>query len=193
MLLVIITTMLTSCIMWSSSPVIVKNLLNTEKGPRVVTFMTPTPYIADMSIALAEYGFAVKPMPTQKEITEIQSEDRAAKYNEETQKEIMGRQSADLLAKYSKETQREITGRQSASRIAKYNEATTRWGITLQTQFSGMECAFTDFNIHHFTLILTDIYTNQIVLILKQKGSDGPCTTVKPVFGTLAEALSQNW
>lgn len=56
-----------------------------------------------------------------------------------------------------------------------------------------MKCAFTDFDIHYFTLMLTDIYTNQIVLVLKQKGSDGPCTTVEPVFGTLAKALGQNW
>lgn len=95
-----------------------------------------------MSIALAENGFVVKPMPTQQQITELQN----------------------------------------PNRIAKYNEATTRWGISLQTQYSPMKCAFTDFDIHHFTLMLTDIETNQVVLVLKQKGSDGPCTTVEPVL-----------
>lgn len=150
---VIVAITLTGCIMWSSSPVTVTKLSGAEKGPRVVTFMTPTPYIADMTVALVENGFVVKPMPTQQEILEIQG----------------------------------------AGKLAKYNEATARWGITLQTQFSGMKCAFTDFDIHHFTLMLIDIYMNQVVLVLKQKGSDGPCNTVEPVYGTLAKALAENW
>ncbi|PCI42901.1 MAG: hypothetical protein COB49_13045 [Alphaproteobacteria bacterium] len=153
LLLVVVTAMLTNCVMITSSPVTANSLINTDKGPRIVTFLTPTPYIADMSVALAENGFLIKPMLSRQEITELQG----------------------------------------SSRVVKYNEATARWGITLQTQHSGMTCAFTDFNIHHFTLMLTDIYTNQVVLVLKQKGSDGPCSTVKPVFEPLAEALAQNW
>ena len=152
-LLGLVGWLLAGCVMMSSGPVAVSNLSNPEKGKKTVTFLNKTPYIAEMSIALAENGFVVKPMPTQQQITEIQS----------------------------------------TSRIAKYNEATTRWGISLQTQYSGMKCAFTDFDIHHFTLMLTDIETNQVVLVLKQKGSDGPCTTVEPVFGTLAKALADNW
>jgi hypothetical protein len=77
--------------------------------------------------------------------------------------------------------------------LSKYNEAVTRWGLTLSTRNSGMTCAFTDFNIHHFTLMLTDITNNKVVMVLKQKGSDGPCTTVKPVFDTLAEKLAGRW
>lgn len=148
-----ILTLLTSCVMMSSSEVTVKNLINEPKGPKVVTFLNDTPYIADMSIALAENGFKIKPIPTQQQITELQSE----------------------------------------SRIAKYNEATARWGISILTKGSSYSCAFTDYNVHHFTLMLTDITNNQVVMVLKQKGSDGPCTTVKPVFGTLAAALSENW
>jgi len=145
--------LMTGCVMLSSSPVTVTNLSKPEKGEKIVTFLNSTPYIAEMSVALAENGFVVKPMPTQQQITELQN----------------------------------------SSRIAKYNEATARWGISLMTKHSGMKCAFTDFDIHHFTLILTDIQTNQVVLVLKQKGSDGPCTTVEPVFGTLAKALAENW
>ncbi len=148
-----ILTLLTGCVMMSSSEVTVKNVINNPKGPKVVTFLNNTPYIADMSIALAENGFTVKPMPSQQQITELQSE----------------------------------------SKIAKYNEASARWGISLQTKGSSYTCAFTDYNIHHFTLMLTDITNNQVVMVLKQKGSDGPCTTVQPVFGTLAKALSDNW
>jgi hypothetical protein len=153
MLVVAGAVFLSGCVMLSSSPVTVNKLSNADKGSKVVTIMNSTPYLADMSVALAENGFKVKPMPTQQQVVEIQGE----------------------------------------GKVAKYNEATTRWGITLQTQFSGMKCAFTDFDIHHFTLMLTDIHTNEVVLVLKQKGSDGPCTTVEPVFGTLAKALSENW
>jgi len=152
-LLALIAWLLAGCVMMSSSPVTVSNLSKSEKGNKTVTFINKTPYIAEMSIALAENGFVVKPMPTQQQITELQS----------------------------------------PSRIARFNEATARWGISLQTQHSGMTCAFTDFDIHHFTLMLIDIKTNQVALVLKQKGSDGPCTTVEPVFGTLAKALSDNW
>lgn len=149
----LVAWLLTGCVMLSSGPVAVKSISKQEKGERIVTFLNNTPYVAEMSVALAENGFVVKPMPTQKQITELQS----------------------------------------STRIEKYNEATTRWGISLQTQYSGMKCAFTDFDIHHFTLMLTDIETNQVVLVMKQKGSDGPCTTVEPVFGTLAKALAENW
>lgn len=152
-LLFVMLIVLSGCVMLSSSPVTVNTLVKDEKGPKVVTFLTQTPYIADMSVALAEHGFTVKPMPSQQQVIEMQG----------------------------------------AGRLAKFNEATARYGITLQTQFSGMTCTFTDFNIHHFTLMLTDITTNQVIMVLKQKGSDGPCTTVKPVFPTLAEALDRNW
>jgi len=139
--------------MMSSSEVIVKNLINESKGPKVVTFLGNTPYLADMSIALAENGFTVKPMPTQQQVIELQSD----------------------------------------TKLAKYNQATTRWALSLQTKGSSFSCAFTDYNIYHFVLILTDISKNQVVMVLKQKGSDGPCTTVQPVFGTLSEALAENW
>ena len=41
--------------------------------------------------------------------------------------------------------------------------------------------------------MVTDITKNEIVLILKQEGSDGPCTTIKPVFPTLSESLANAW
>jgi hypothetical protein len=150
---IIFFALLTGCVMMHSSEVTVKNIINEQKGPKVVTFLNNTPYIADMSVALAENGFTVKPMPTQQQIVELQGN----------------------------------------TIMAKYNEAVTRWGISLQTKDSGYTCAFTDYNIYHFTLMLTDITNNQVVMVLKQKGSDGPCTTVQPVFGTLSKALSENW
>ena len=148
----LIPVLLTGCVMLSSSEVAVKNLQKSEKGAKVVTILNNTPYIADMSVALSEYGFSIKPMPTQQQIIELQD-----------------------------------------NKLTKYNEAASRWWISIQTQSSGMTCAFTEHGIYNFTLILTDITNNQVVMVLKQKGSDGPCTTVQPVFGTLAKALSDNW
>ncbi len=147
------STALCGCVMLKSSDVSVSNLVKSGKGPKVVTFMNNTQYIADMSIALSEQGFIVKPMPSQQEVMELQSQ----------------------------------------SRITSYKEATTRWGITLEARYTGMDCALTEYSIHNFTLMLIDITNNQIVMVLKQRGSDGPCTTIKPVFGTLAGALSTNW
>lgn len=142
----------TGCVMLSSSEVTVKNIEKSDKGPKAVTILNNTPYMGDMSVALSEYGFSVKPMPTQQQIIELQG-----------------------------------------NKLAKYNEAVTRWGISIQTQYSGMTCVFTEYKIYNFTLILTDITNNKVVMVLKQKGSDGPCTTIQPVFGTLAKALSDNW
>lgn len=90
-------------------------------------------------------------------------------------------------------SQKYITTRESPGKVTQYNEASARYGLTLIAQPTGLTCAFTRFAAYHFTLIVTDIQTNQIVLVLKQTGSDGPCTTVKPVFPTLAEALSNAW
>lgn len=74
-----------------------------------------------------------------------------------------------------------------------FNEASTRWAVSVKTQGTGLLCAFTEFSVYNFTLTLTDIANNEVVMVLKQKGSDGPCTTIKPVFETLATALSENW
>lgn len=145
--------LLAACVMLSSSEVTVENLTKPNKGPKALTILNNTPYLADMSVALSQQGFTVMPMPTQQQIVELQTADR----------------------------------------IAKYNEAATRWGVSLVARGSSMKCAFTDFNIYYFTLMLTDIATNKVVMVLKQKGSDGPCTTVKPVFDTLAQSLSENW
>ena len=144
---------LNGCIVWSSSSVAVNTLVKEDKGPKIVTFMNNTPYLADFSVALAEHGFAVKPMPTQEQIIEFQ---------------------------------------RAKDKISVYNQAAARFGLTLQARQTGI-CAFTEYGIYNFTLMVTDISSNQIVLVLKQKGSDGPCTTVQPVWGTLARALSDNW
>lgn len=82
-----------------------------------------------------------------------------------------------------------VTMREPDNVERQFNEASTRWGISLMKQNSGMTCAFTDFNIHQYTLILTDIETNREVLVLKLH----PCSLSEPVFGSLAHKLAENW
>ena len=81
---------------------------------------------------------------------------------------------------------------QDQSHSAPDNKATTRWGITLESNYIG-HCAHTEFSIYNFTLMLIDMTNNQVVMVLMQDGSDGPCMDIEPVFGTLAESLSHNW
>ncbi len=139
--------------MMSSSSVKVRAMSGGPTGPRVVTFLNTTPYFPEMTEALAENGFTVKPMASQQYVT-----------------------------------QREAPGK-----IGQYNEASTRYGLTLLAAPTSLTCVLTDHAVYNFTLMVTDIAKNQIVLILKQKGSDGTCTTIKPVFPTLAASLSNAW
>lgn len=153
--LIVATSMgllLTSCMM-SSGPVTTKQIRPGAKGDKVVTILNQTPYLSEMTVALAEYGFRVKPMPSQQFVTE----------------------------------------KQGVNRVGQYNEASTRYGITLTAAPTSTTCALTDSGIYNFTLMVTDIQTNEIVSVFKQKGSDGPCTTIKPVFDTLAAAMAASW
>ncbi|MGH8190752.1 MAG: hypothetical protein ACREP2_04835 [Rhodanobacteraceae bacterium] len=122
-------------------------------GPRVVTFLNATPYFVEMTEALAENGFTVKPMASQQYVTQSEA----------------------------------------PGKIGQYNEASTRYGLTLLAAPTSYTYVLTDHAVYNFTLMVTDITKNRIVLILKQKGSDGPCTTIKPVFPTLAASLSSAW
>ena len=121
-------------------------------GPRTVTFLNATPYFAEMTEALADNGFTVKPMPSQQYVTQ----------------------------------------NEGGGKIEQYKEASTRYGLTLLAA-PVAPCALTTHAVFDFTLVVTDIAKNQIVLILKQRGSNGSCTTIKPVFPTLSAALSNAW
>lgn len=143
---------LSACMM-SSSKVAVKSTAAAPTGPKVVAFLAPTPYLPEMTEALAEHGFTVKAMASQQYVTETQG----------------------------------------AGKVAQYNEAATRYGLTLTAAPTTLDCVLTSHSIYNFTLLVTDIQRNEIVLVLRQKGSDGPCTTIKPVFPTLAASLGNAW
>ncbi|MDX2479063.1 MAG: hypothetical protein QNK24_01855 [Desulfuromusa sp.] len=94
----------------------------------------------------------------------------------------------------SQPTQVKLNEIQAKGAMSDNDESITRWGISLLTKTKGgWTCALTDSNILYFTLVLNDVSNNNSVMILKQLGSDGPCTTIKPVFPTLCKALSENW
>lgn len=69
----------------------------------------------------------------------------------------------------------------------------TQWGIRLEQASTNFHCIFTEHSEYNFTLTLFDRYTGQTVTTLKQRATDGPCTTVSPVFGSLAKALRASW
>jgi hypothetical protein len=89
-------------------------------------------------------------------------------------------------------TQQYVTEADRPGRIRQYDQASTRYGITLTAERTGA-CALTEYGIYRFTLTLMDLQDNEVVAVFRQKGSDGPCTTVKPVFDTLAAALAAAW
>ncbi len=143
---------LSGCVTLSSGEVVTKKLGSFGESRKEVTILNSTPHLSDMTIALVNSGFSVKPMPSQKIITE---------------------RSGDLTSQY--------------------NLVSTRYGLFLEVTPTRQICAFTDYRIVNATINIIDTRTNESVAILKQRGSDGPCTTVTPVFQTLADEMSRIW
>ena len=69
----------------------------------------------------------------------------------------------------------------------------TKYGIDLRVVPTRQFCAFTDHYIVNAKLTVIDLETNKPVAILTQRGADGPCTTVEPVFDTLGQAVGDLW
>lgn len=68
----------------------------------------------------------------------------------------------------------------------------SKYGIQIDKKFD-QNCAFTPASIYAFTVTVIDIETNEILMVIRQTGADGPCTTVNPVWPTLANAIYENW
>jgi hypothetical protein len=127
---------LPGCVVMTSGPVSMTQLQHESMGAKEVAFVAPTPYLADMTKALAAEGFKVMTDP---------------------------------------------------------NPAGANWGLTMTARDLSTPCAFTPASILDFAVVVTDLHTGQVVATLQQKGSDGPCTTVQPVFPTLAAKLADLW
>ena len=67
-----------------------------------------------------------------------------------------------------------------------------RYGLQID-QVRRDACAFTGSSIYDFKFTVIDIRTNEVMMVVRQTGSDGPCSTVKPVWSTVAQAIAKNW
>ena len=74
-----------------------------------------------------------------------------------------------------------------------YNEATARYGLTFYSEFVA-RCAYNSTKQIDGTFEITDINTNEVLLVIENGGMTGACGQAGgTVFDGLAEALSQNW
>lgn len=69
----------------------------------------------------------------------------------------------------------------------------TKYGIDLRIVPTRQFCAFTDHYIVNAKLTVIDLETNKPVAVLTQRGADGPCTSVEPVFDSLGKAVGDLW
>lgn len=78
----------------------------------------------------------------------------------------------------------------TTARVAAGNGA--RYGIQIEQKLE-TECALTSSSIYAFVFTIVDIEQNEVVMVVRQTGADGPCTTVKSVWPTVAKAIAENW
>src|SRR5690606_15440085 len=71
-------------------------------------------------------------------------------------------------------------------------EEGVRYGLQIEQKLES-ECAFTSSSIYAFVITVIDIENNEVVMVVRQTGADGPCTTVKSVWPTVARAIAENW
>jgi hypothetical protein len=90
-------------------------------------------------------------------------------------------------------SQETITEQRTSTISAQWKQASTRYAMVVQVEGTRQICAFTDYRIVNATVQIVDVKSNETAAILKQRGSDGPCTTVNPVFDTLAEEIAHLW
>lgn len=141
---------LTGCATIKSDPVEVVKLKPLVPGARQVTIVGKTPYLAEMTIALAKNGIELKP---------------------EASEETVSTQVRD--------------GASSQRRMA-----STRYGLDIQFDPTRQVCLFTDHRLVNAKATVIDLTTNTAVAVVSQRGSDGPCSTVDPVFPGMAKAIS---
>lgn len=75
-----------------------------------------------------------------------------------------------------------------------YNEAAARYGITFY-HFQVDRCLGNSSKLIDGVIELSDLKTNEVVIVIENGGWTGPCTfdTRDDVFDGLAQALSENW
>lgn len=74
-----------------------------------------------------------------------------------------------------------------------YNEAEARYGLTFYWEQVD-RCLYNSSKLIDGTFELSDIRTNEVLLIIEKGGWTGPCADPRSmVFEDLAQALSDNW
>jgi hypothetical protein len=86
-----------------------------------------------------------------------------------------------------------ITEQKTPIILYQRKQSSARYGMIIQIDGTRQICAFTDYRIINATVNIIDIKRNENIAIFKQRGSDGPCTTVTPVFDSLAEEVVKLW
>lgn len=138
------------CATFSSGPVEVSSLVAMQSGPREITIINSTPYLAEMTVAFAAQGIVLKPAPSEGSVT--------------------------------------TPGTDGTTSLRK--KASTRYGLDLQVAPTRQICAFTDYRIVNAKATVIDLSTNTVAAVVSQRGSDGPCTTVDPVYLGLAAGVA---
>jgi uncharacterized protein YcfL len=73
-----------------------------------------------------------------------------------------------------------------------HNEAEARYGLTF-TWSPINRCLFNSTMLINGTIEVTDIKTNEVLMVIDKEGETGPCSPRSKVFDELADSLAKNW
>lgn len=122
-------------------------------------------YQGELSMALIEAGFQIKPIAITGQVTEEKSA-----------------------------TKQVEMGQESATQKVQYGQAGARFGLSLSVshQYQNV-CVFSDGHVVTATVQVMDLQTNDVLQIIKQSGPDKECPPLTPVWQLLAQELSKTW
>ena len=82
---------------------------------------------------------------------------------------------------------------ESPERMVEYKEAGSRYALKISVVHNyAWTCVFSSNHIVDATMSVIDLAENDTVLIIQQKGPDGECPPLTPVWKLLAQELSKN-
>ena len=93
-------------------------------------------------------------------------------------------------------SQQQVVSKGQDGELARiYNEATARYGLTVYWSDYVDRCTYNKSRKLDGTFEITDINTNEVILVIEKGGWTGPCAGlgIVTVWDHLAEALLQNW
>lgn len=73
-----------------------------------------------------------------------------------------------------------------------FNEAEARYGLTF-TWTPIMPCLFGSTQLINGNLEVSDLKTNEVLMVIENEGETGPCSPRAKVFDELANNLAKNW